>query len=232
MRTVRNSMVKEAHFVLCSGSTSVEEALAQIVSGIPYMVILRSDGKYAVRSLYFEEESLQDTLLEIADLVGPAIRNMKLEKIPNLCEPCQPVGIDEKVDLAREKQESSPNEWTVVLDGLEVVGVLEQPRRGGMLGGTLTRLSGSEFVFDRDPKAPEKGGRICTACGEAFAYYALRETGGEDLQFVCPHCQRPQEIVECIAPNCQKWFAPPESRNEEGEVICPYCQSKQKRGAN
>ena len=204
MGTVRNNMVIETRFILYSGSARVKEVLSYIASGIPYLVILRTDARYSVRSLYFEEESLQDLLLEFADFVGPSIQNMKLEKIPKLCEPCQPVDIDEADDLALEKQKNSPNEWTVVLDGLKVVGILEQTRRGGILGGTFTRLLGSVIVFSRDPKTPKKGGRTCSSCGEAFAYYALAETKNGDLLFVCPQCQKPQEIIECLAQNCRK----------------------------
>jgi hypothetical protein len=125
---------------------------------------------------------------DMANLLGPAILDLPLGKLPGLE---LFVGVEREavgVGIARRMRDKAPGRRLVILDEGKPVAVFEVPERSISTHG-LTRLYGKRFALSEDASgivsAPTQA-RSCPHCSKQFDFYDLND----DLEFCCPHCRQ------------------------------------------
>lgn len=191
-------------YVTLSQDHTVAGLLAAVREHDGYQVVLPlAEGGHAVVPVY-EASGLRIRLTEIADLVGPAILELRLGQLLDHLVPCVPIDRSASREQAMQAMRASGGRTLIVEDG-QILGVLE--------GSTdydrpelPTMLFGAETSFGRNTGSPEPGSRRgsepavdrslndpvrpCAGCAQSVAYYRPTLTGGKLTGIACPGCGR------------------------------------------
>lgn len=183
-------------YVTLSLQHTVAELLAAVREHGAYQVVLpQGGGDHAVVPVY-EASGLRVRLTEIADLVGPAILELRLGQLLDHLAPCIPIDPAATRDQAMQAVGHSGGRTLVIQDG-QILGVLE--------GSTdyhrpqlPTTLFGAQISFGRDAeradrgarRAPDEPRRSCAGCALAIAYYRPTLARDKLTGIACPRCGR------------------------------------------
>ena len=186
-------------YVTLSLQHTASELLAAVRERGAYHVVLPLDGgDHAVVPVY-EASGLRVRLTEIADLVGPAILELRLGQLLDDLAPCVPIDPAATHDQAMQAVAHSGGRTLVIERGQDgqILGVLEastdyhRPQ-------LPTTLFGAQISFGRDPESPARGsrrapdepGRSCAGCALKIAYYRPTLARDKLVGVACPRCGR------------------------------------------
>ena len=191
-------------YVTLSQDHTVAELLAAVREHDAYQVVLPlAGGGHAVVPVY-EASGLRVRLTEIADLVGPAILELRLVQLLDPLVPCVPIERSATREQAMQAMRDSGGRTLIVEEG-QILGVLEgstdydRPELPTTLFGAETSFGrnaegqeprsrpGSEPAIDRDVNDPV---RPCAGCAESVGYYRPTLTAGKLTGIACPRCGR------------------------------------------
>jgi len=152
---------------------------------IKYYVIEFPDKKYAI----LEDSLIKEILKKIGERIGYAILALPLASIPEFCQFCDFVDINQSIQIAKSKAIRSPNKQIAVLKSDKIVGVFKEQLRGALFGHIPTTLYGERFDIFEKGAVKAKYQLACPECNANFDFYEPIFEQGQML-YCCPVCKQ------------------------------------------
>jgi Flp pilus assembly protein TadD len=187
-------------YVTLSLQHTIAELLAAVRDHDAYQVVLPlAEGGHAVVPVY-EASGLRLRLTEIADLVGPAILELRLGQLLDRLVRCVPIPRSATRDQAIQAAHFSGGR-TLIVDEDRILGVLERgtdyhrPQLPTTLFGERSSFGRNAGTAARGARRPparsvDDAARWCAGCALDLAYYRPTLVDDKLAGVACPRCGR------------------------------------------